>query len=250
MPSENVFNAYRNVINTRTKSKASIMADSEWYAEGLEPITGGAAGKISPAAGFSCTEGLTVQEQGTVSNVMPFTCESLQTQPRETDLYLREARFVNRLSTGTVQMLRKMREYDPDILSPDFARPTGFSNTDRVRYAVVHSKEYRSTLFKLMRDYLQRGIIVRSDANYLKMALLEGMHLYMELSRLKTGSSFISDLTSLDMSLMLQNIEGLIQYFTFKQDTRLDMDRFDIIHELRSLEKLTLQAKTDIIDYL
>ena len=143
-----------------------------------------------------------------------------------------------------------MRAYDPELLSPEIIVPAGLAAAERVRYASVYSKNYRSTIFSLMRDFLQRGIIVRSDANYLRMAMLEGMHLYLELYRLKNGHSFTSDLTSLDMSQTLQNIEGLIQYFTCKQDRRLDMNRFDIIHELRSLEKLVLQAKTDIIDYL
>lgn len=250
MPSENVVTAYRDVINTRTKSKASIMADSEWYAENLAPIIGGAAGKLSPAAGFGAADGLTVQEQGTVSNVMPFTGEKLCSNIPETNLYLREARFINRLSTGTIQIISRIRVYDADILSPDFAPPVGRTNEDRVRYAVLYSKDYRSSMYSMMVDYLKRSIIVRSDMNYLRMALLEGMHLYRELYRLKDGTSFTTDLTPLDMSMILQNIEGLIQYFTLKQDARMDFDRFDIIHELRSLEKIVLQAKTDIIEYL
>ena len=106
MAGENVINVYRDVINTRTKSKVSIMADSEWYAEGLAPLIGGSSGKISAVTGFGSTEGITVQEQGTVSNVMPFTGESLSDDIRETDLYLREARFVNRLAVGTVQIFQ------------------------------------------------------------------------------------------------------------------------------------------------
>lgn len=250
MPESNVYTSYRNVINTRTKSKASIMDDSDWYASRLEPIIGGRKGLLSPITGYSCTENITVQEQGTVSNIMPFTGESLCDDIQETDLYLREARFVNRVSIGTVKMIALIRAYSPEVLSPEFAPPVGRTPQDRVRYAVVYSKDYRSTMYSMMLDYLKRSIIVRSDANYLKTAMLECMHLYMELSRLKHGETFTTDITSLDLAQALQNIEGLIQYFTHKQNARLDMDRVDIIYQLRSLQKLVLQAKTDVIDYL
>lgn len=242
--------AYSDVINTRTKSKASIMEDSARYAKQLSPLIGGIGGRISPPTGFGCAEGVTVQEQGTVSNVMPFRGTDLAEQVSEYDLFLREACFVNRLSTGAAGMWRKIRAYSPDVLSDVHARWSGRNGEDGVRYLVLYSTFYESTLYSMFRDYLKRGLIVRSDASYIKMVMLEAMHLYMELSKLKNGTRFTSDLTSLDMSQILQNIEGVIQYFTYRTNSRVGMDRMDIIDQLRQIEKATIKAKTDVIDYL
>ncbi len=247
----NVIRAYKDVINTRTKSKASIIADSELYAKRLGPIIGGVAGKLSPAVGYACADGLTVQEQCTVSNVAPFTGENLHPGPiPEANMYLREARFVNRVSAGTAAMIKQIRDYNPEVLSPAFSMPAGRTDKDKVRHAVLYSTDYRSSLYSLMVDYLNSRILMRYDINHLKMLMLECMHLYMELYRIKGGNSFTSDLTSLDMSRILQNIEAMIQYFQLAQNDKLVFARWDIIHELRQMEKHALGAKTDIIDYL
>ena len=242
--------SYQDVTNTRTKSKASLTEDSAWYADELAPVIGGIGGHIAPPTGHGCVEDVTIQEQGTVSNIMPFTGTDLMEQIPDTYLYVRECRFTNRLSMGTVSMAEKIRKYDPEVLSPLLAKYTGRSGADGVRYVALHSTQYGSTLYTLMRDFLKRSIIVRSDANYIKMILLEAMHLYMELWKLRSGQTFTSDLTSLDMCNSLRNIEGVIQYFTLKNVQRTGMDRFDLVHELRRIEKVTLQAKTDVIDYL
>lgn len=65
------------ITNTKTKTIVGIQEDCREYYLALEPLIGGKAGKISPVTGFQCTQGITMQSAGTVSNVNSFTGDDL-----------------------------------------------------------------------------------------------------------------------------------------------------------------------------
>ena len=99
------------VTNTKTKSVLGIQEDCLKQMTLLEPLIGGKAGKISPVTGFQCTQGITMQSSGTVSNVTAFTGKDLSDT---LDLMLSEVRFVSKVSVETYTMVTKIREYSPE----------------------------------------------------------------------------------------------------------------------------------------
>lgn len=243
--------AYAGIMNTRNKSKETIRADSALYASQLAHVVGGYRGRIIPPTGVEARKGLTIQEQGTISNVMPFDGKSIIEEIRPAQIPLREAMFTNRVSSATVALAKKIETFSPDVLSTAFSKPgMGRTDPERIRVTANIMRTYGSTIYDLILEGLAASVIMRTEANYLRTMLLEGMTLYLDLYQLSGSESFQSALTSLDITRYIKNIKALIEYFEHLQTEIRMLDKFDFVHELRKLHKGALQAQADIYNYI
>lgn len=238
------------VTNTKTKSILSLQNDCKQYYTEMEPIIGGKSGKISPATGYQCSQGLIMQSSGTVSNVNSFTGKDLSPNYKD-DLMLSEVKFVSKISVETYNMTVKIKEYSPDVLSTAYSLITGTTPKQRIMQAALNGKVYDSTIFDLIAKYQSKAVLSKSEVNHLKIIVLESMFVYRELYNMYNQSDGISTvLTSTELRLLLNNIRAMIIYFTMESDEEFRYYKMDISNELRTLERIITQVKMDIIDYL
>lgn len=243
------------ITNTKTKTIVGIQEDCHEYYLALEPLIGGKAGKISPVTGFQCTQGITMQSAGTVSNVNSFTGDDLL-PPGDyvpPTLMLFETKYVSRVSAETYTMYSAIKEYSPEILSPAYSLVVGISPKQRVMQAVNNSVVYDSTILELLIKYQAASTLSKSDVNHVKILLLESMMVYRELYRLyeeQSEEDLSTTITLTNLEMLISNIRAMIMYFTLKSTEYNKYDRMDISAELRKLEKIMTQVKTDIVDYL
>ena len=236
------------VTNTKTKTVLSIQEDCLTYLTELAPIIGGHGGKISPVTGYQCTQNITMQSSGTISNVNPFTGKDLSDK---SDLLLSEIKFTNKVSVETYEMYTKIQEYSPDVLSPEYSLIAGPSPKQRVIQAVSKSVLYDSTIYELITKYQPKSIITKTETNHLKVILLESMMIYQELYRIYQESDTLSTtLTLTNLGIHLNNIRAMIMYFTFKSTNATKFYTQDISIQLRHLEKIVTQIMTDVVEYL
>lgn len=240
------------VTNTKTKTILGLQEDAYEYLTALEPLIGGKAGKISPITGFQCVQGITIQSSGTISNVTPFDGYEL-IDVNETDLLLAEVKFISRVSVETYDMVEKIKDYSPDVLSPAYCPlVVGLTNKQKVISAIANSQQYDSTIYVLLEDYVKRSILSKTEVNRIKIILLETMMIYRELYRIYDSNeeSLSTTVTMTNIEILLRNIRSVILYFDVTSTDLNKYDRMEISHELRELEKILTQVRTDIIDYL
>lgn len=239
------------ITNTKTKTLSEIQEDCLQYAEELEPLIGGKVGKISPVTGFQCTQGVTMQSSGTISNVNSFTGTDLVKEREINDILLTEVRYSSRVSVETYEMYSNIKNYSPEVLSPAYSLIAGTTRKQRVMQAVSNSKVYDSTIYELIVKYQAKSIISKTEVNHLKVILLESMMVYRSIYDLYEQTEELStNLTMTNMEILLNNIRAMIMYFTFNSIDIHKYDRMDISAELRKLEKIMTQIQTDIVDYL
>lgn len=236
------------VTNTKTKSNADIQNDCKEYMEVLEPLIGGKAGKISPVTGFQSTQGVTMQSSGTISNVTSFTGTDLS---EDLSILISEIRFISKVSTETYDLYSAMKDYSPEALSPAYSLVIGLTPKQRVIQAVSDSTAYDSTIFELIMKYQPRAVLSKNEINHLKVILLESMMVYRELYNIyNTESELTTTLTMTHIEILINNIRAMIMYFTLNSTESNKYERMDVSSELRKLEKVMTQVKTDIVDYL
>lgn len=236
------------ITNTKTKTFASIQEDCLEYMTSLEPLIGGKAGKISPITGFQCTQGITMQNSGTISNVNPFTGIDLSDTP---SILLSEVKFTNKVSVETYELYSKIKDYSPDVLSPAYSLIVGTTPKQRVIQAVGNSTVYDSTIFELIVKYQPKSYISKTEINHLKVILLESMMVYTQLYQIYQQTEELSTtLTTTNLGILIRNIQAMIMYFTLNSIDNNRYQRMDISEQLRQLEKVLTQISTDIVDYL
>lgn len=236
------------VTNTKTKTVLNIQEDCLSYLTELAPIIGGHGGKISPVTGYQCTQNITMQSSGTISNVNPFTGKDLSDK---SDLLLSEIKFTNKVSVETYGMYTKIQDYSPEVLSPEYSLIAGPTPKERVIQAVNKSTLYDSTLYELIVRYQPKSIITKTEANHIKVILLESMMIYQELYKIYQETGELSTtLTLTNLGIHLNNIRAMIMYFTFKSTNATKFYTQDISIQLRHLEKIVTQVVTDIVEYL
>lgn len=242
------------VTNTKTKTLTDIQEDCKLYYTALEPLIGGRGGKISPVTGFGCCQNIIMQSAGTVSNVNGFTGEDIAPKREVWEplpLLLAEVKYVSRVSPETFEMYDGMKEYSPDYLSPAYSLIAGISPKQKVMRAVAASTVYDSTLYELILTFLSKSTLTKTEANQLKVILLESMMIYMEMYKLYNQSGELKTTVTLTyIEILISNIRAMIMHFTMKSTDYNRYDRMDISSELRNLEKIMTQIKTDVIDYL
>ena len=76
--------------------------------------------------------------------------------------------------------------------------------------------------------------------------------IYRELYRIYDSNeeSLSTTVTMTNIEILLRNIRSIILYFDVTSTDLNKYDRMEISHELRELEKILTQVRTDIIDYL
>ena len=234
--------------STRTKSLDELKEDCLEYYTKLEPIIGGKAGKISPATGFQCTQGITMQSSGTVSNVNSFNGLSLSDKQ---DLLLGEVKYNSKVSVETYKLYMKIKEYSPAVLSTSYSLVVGITPQERVMQAISSSTAYDSTIYDLIVQYQPKSIITKSEINHLKLILLESMMVYRELYSLyQQSETLTTNITLSSVDILINNIRAMIMYFALKSTENNINQRQDISNELRTLEKIMTQVQTDVIMYL
>lgn len=238
----------QTTTNTKTKTIQGIQDDCLSCLTALEPIIGGKGGKISPITGFQCTQGITMQSSGTISNVNSFTGADLSS---DTDMLLVETKFTSKVSVETYDLYTNIMDYSPEVLSPEYSLITGTTPKQRVIQAVSNSKSYDSTIYSLIVQYQPKSILTKTEVNHLKVILLESMMVYMKLHDIYEQSEELSTtLTMTSMGILIQNIQAMIMYFTFNSTENNRYQKMDISAELRTLEKIMTQVCTDVVDYL
>lgn len=243
-----------SVIGSRTSTKpiASIQEDSRILADRIESVVGGVRGLISPATGYGATDKLELQPSGTVSNVVPFACSDLTT---DENVLTVGSEFRSRIAIGAYSMAMKIRQFSPEVLSPDFSVVAGRTDRDRVAWAVANSTDYRSELYSLIREYLPLSYINRTEANRLKMVLVDSMHLYHELYRIyslesiESGSTISTTISTSSVKQLEANLSAMILYLTLVDNTYYKY-RMDFIPLLRRLQNVALHTLKDILSYL
>lgn len=242
------------LTNTKTKTLMDIQEDCKLYYEALEPLIGGKGGKISPVTGYGCCQGITMQSAGTVSNVNGFTGEDIRPKTEiyeQMPLLLAETKYTSRVSAETYTMYAGMKEYSADYLSPAYSLIAGISLKQKVMRAVATSTVYDSSLYELILKYVAKSTLTKTEANQIKVIMLESMMIYMEMYKLYNQSGELSTTVTLTyIEILISNIRAMIMYFTLKSTEYNMYDRMDISAELRELEKIMTQIKTDVIDYL
>ena len=75
---------------------------------------------------------------------------------------------------------------------------------------------------------------------------------YIELNKLynQNSSELHTSLTSSNMGRLIRNIQSMIMYFVFNHNKLNEHAKQDISAELRLLEKIMTQVRTDIVEYL
>lgn len=237
------------ITNTKTKTIQGIQNDCLSCLTALAPIVGGNDGKISPITGFQCTQGITMQSSGTISNVNGFTGNDLS---KESSILLVETKFTSKVSVETYEMYSRIKDYSPDVLSPAYSLIIGTTPKQRVIQAVGNSKSYDSTIYDLIVQYQPKSILTKTEVNHLKVILLESMMVYRKLYELYNQNSeeLTTTLTMTNMGVLIKNIQAMIMYFTFNSTDHNRYQKMDISSELRTLEKIMNQVCTDIVDYL
>lgn len=241
------------ITNTKTKTLLDIQEDCKLYYEAMEPLIGGRQGKISPVTGYNCCQGITMQQAGTISNVNGFTgIELYSGDVNQIPIMVAETKFLSKVSPETYTMYTGMRDYSDEFLSPLYSMIVGTSPKDRVIKAVAENTTYDSTIYELLLKYFAKSTLTKTEANQLKIVLLESMMIYMELYTLYNQDleEITTTVTYDNISLLINNIRAMILYFTLKSTEYNKYDRMDISNELRQLEKIMTQVRTDIIVYL
>lgn len=237
------------ITNTKTKSILGLQEDCLQYLTELEPLIGGKSGKISPVTGFQCTQSITMQSSGTVSNVEAFTGESLSS---DKSLLLVETKFSSRVSVETYTLYTQIKMYSPEVLSPAYSLVAGLTTQQRVIQAISTSTAYDSTIYQILINLRAKSITSKNETNYVKLVLLESMMVYGELFKMQNQSDeeLSTTLTMTNMSILINNIRALIMYFSLKIKDNAIYQVMDLSAELRQLEKIMTQVRTNIVDYL
>lgn len=261
------------VTNTSTKSTDDILRDCREHALTLGQLIGGNSGKLSPVTAYECTKHIQIQNQGSVSNVTPFTAGGSLIDPfngnssnifgdiatlmdgdgePELDILREEINFQSRVSTHTYDMYNSIKAYSPRVMSTAYSRIAGQTDEQKVIYAVATSKQYDSTIWGLIAEWEEQHRIVTTEVNHVRVVMLEAMFVYLEIYRMYDSSDLSNNLDAKSMQRFIVNIQSLIMYFMDSQEGTVGLKRelaIQLCHELRRLYTVSCQILADIVNY-
>ena len=239
------------ITNTRTKTNYVLRNQSHSLAQLIAPLIGGSEGKIAPVTGYDTAKELKINDAGVVYNVQGFKGKDLLKEGEKSNFLIEEITFGNVVSIETYDMWKRMLQYDPDILSPEYTYPVGATPKERVIQAIAKNRTYDSTIYDYITQYKPKYYLTKSDINLLKTILLESMMVYIKLEKICNSHKFIEALiTPTGMRTLIKNIQAVIMYFEYNST---DVNKFytqNISAELRQLESLMLQVYADVVIYL
>ena len=242
------------ITNTRTKSNETIREQSKEYAELLSPIIGGSKGLLIPPTAYGVTKDISITSNGSILNLNGFTKDNL---PKNTVIDIpnnrltQEIQFLPIVASETYMVWNKIKEYSPDILESSMTTYGGLTPTERIIKLVKTSKIYGSTLYEYILQYKTKYILTKTDIKYLKVILIDTMAIYLNLYKMYYSSGQLTSSTTLEnITNLIRNIESLIMYFEFNSTNLNTFYLQNIKFELRQLETILHQVKSDIIEYL
>ena len=242
------------ITNTRTKSNESIREQSKEYAELLSPIIGGSKGLLVPPTAYEISKDISITSAGAVLNLNGFTKDNL---PQNTlidipnDRLTQEIQFLPLVASETYLVWNKIKEYSPEVLDSAMLTYGGLTPTERIAKLIKTSNNYGSTLYEYILQYKLKYLLTKTDIKYLKVVILDTMTIYLNLYKIYLSSGqLISSVTVENITNLIRNIESLIMYFEFNSTNLTMFYLQNIKFELRQLETILHQVKSDILEYL
>lgn len=247
------------ITNTKTRNTAVIRAQAERHMLNLEPIVGGYNGVLVPTTAYFSAKDLQISQHGIALYINEFDQYNfLKTPELQEDLeeldsnrLLEEMHFSPTVSVETYKLWQSILECSPEVLTPDLIHPIGSTPKERIIQTIENSKYYGSTIFGFIAQYRPRYYITKTDIKYLEVVLLDSMMIYMQLYKISQSTGKITTpVTLANINVLIKNIQALIIYLEFNATDETIFYIQNIMWELRQLEAILHQVKTDIIDYL
>ena len=248
-----------DVITTTTttsKGTETLREQSKQYADRLAPIIGGSGnGKLVPTTAYEVARDLALTNLGAVLHVSGFNQSNLLrdtiTKSLPTNRLTQEIDFEPVVSPETYYTWRDIRDYSPDILADDLITPGTLSAEERIIKTIKTVKYYGSSLYEYILQYKQKYYITKTEIKYLKMVMMETMNLYVHLYKIYFSTGQIdSPLALSNIKTLIQNVQSLILYLEFNSTDSNTFYIQNLKFELRQIEVVLHQVKTDIIEYL
>ena len=153
------------LTNTRTKTNYVLRNQSHSLAQLIAPLIGGYEGKIAPVTGYYTAEGLKINDAGVIYNVQGFKGKDLLKEGEKSNFLIEEIIFGNVVSVETYNMWKRMLQYDPDILSPEYTYPVGATPKERVIQAIAKNRTYDSTIYDYIVQYKPKYYLTKTEKN-------------------------------------------------------------------------------------
>ena len=239
------------LTNTRTKTNYVLRNQSHSLAQLIAPLIGGYEGKIAPVTGYYTAKELKINDAGVVYNVQGFKGKDLLKEGEKSNFLIEEIIFGNVVSIETYSMWKRMLQYDPNILSPEYTYPVGATPKERVIQAIAKNRTYDSTIYDYIVQYKPKYYLTKTEINLLKTILLESMMVYIKLEEMYNSQGAPeATITSVGMRTLIKNIQAVIMYFEYNSTDVTKFYTQNVSAELRQLESLMMQVHTDVIIYL
>ena len=147
-------------------------------------------------------------------------------------------------------MQQLILNYSPTVLTPDLINPVGNTPIERIMETVEYSDYYGSTLFDYINQYKPKYYLTKKDIKYMKVIMLDSMTLYYHLNQIAQSTGRITTLITLsNIDVLIRNVQALM-YLDLNKTEQNDFYVQNVIWELRQLEYILHQVKTDVIEYL
>lgn len=243
------------ITNTRTKNNETIRSQSKEYADLLSPIIGGSNGLLVPTTAYNVSKEISITSLGVVLNLNGFTKDNLLQGKNliviPNDRLTQEIQFLPTVSSDAYNVWKQIRDYSPEILDSTILNYGGLTPTERIIKTVKTSNYYGSTLFEYILQYRTKYYITKTDIKYLKTIMIDTIAVYLNLYKIYSSvGQLTSSITLENITNLIRNIESLILYFEFNSTDENVFYIQNIKFELRQLETILHQVKSDVIEYL
>ena len=164
---------------------------------------------------------------------------------------MKELTFENLVSTETYSLQERIKEFDPEVLSPEYVFPIGSTPKERVQQAVHNNLVYGSTIYRLLTSYRSKYYLSKTDSKYIKIILLESMYVFRELYSIVNSTGTIKTTLSVkSLKILIGNINTIIRYL---EVNTLEDHMFyvrNLMWELRQLQNIIMQVVADVVIYV
>ena len=243
------------ITNTRTKSTEVIRNQSKEYADLMAPLVGGSEGLLIPTTAYNTAKDLAITSVGAVLHISGFdqsnVLQSKNTVELPKNRLVQEIVFVPQVSSETYTTWKLIREYSPEILVDNLVVPSSLTAKERIMKTIKTVDYYGSTLYEYTNQYRQKYYLTKTEVKYLKTVLIDAMTMYLHLYKIyNTYGQLSTPITLSDTENLIKNVESLILYLEFNSTDTNTFYLQNIKFELRQLESILHQVKSDIIEYL
>lgn len=242
------------ITNTRTKSNASLREWSGNHATSMAPIVGGYNGLLVPTTAYFTAKDVEATSTGMILHMDAIDMNNILTDPDEeldTNRLLEEVRFAPMVAPSTYLLQQMILAYSPTVMTPELIHPVGNTPMERIMQTIEVSDYYGSTLYEYIEQYKPKYYLTKTDIKYLKVVLLDSMALYYYLNQIAESTGrIITPITLTNIMVLIQNVQALIMYLDLNKTDQNDFYVQNVIWELRQLEYILHQVKTDVIEYL